>query len=175
MANLWKHGSDPSGQGLTVARLSSISVPVADGHVCHFSPNVPAIGFKDVFTGPSPYGLFTTAANTNLVTSSEQLAGWATANAAVSDGFSNSPDGFRSAARITASADNGYVAEVITTVAATQYTLSVWVKESTAGATGRVILHDETGSVEVASQAFATTGTWQRGANNRHDKRRTNI
>lgn len=159
-------GTDPTtGELLTTKnRNSLISVEVAAGAVCHFAgstttPQLP-VGFHPNFSDTDKLGLYCNTAVQNLIDESEALSNWVSVTMTETDNFGDSPDGFRSATKLAATGANGYSANVFVTSAATEYTISVYIKEITVGCTGRIIFYDETGSVELASQVFTATSDW---------------
>lgn len=157
----WTHATDPSGLLDAPVRASLISVPVAAGYVAHFSDDTLPIGYApELTTDASGRGLFTNSVITNLIDYSEELINWTSSNMTETDNFGDAPDGFRSATKLAATANNGYSANTWTSVAATKYTISVWIKEITVGCTGRLIFYSETGSVELASTVFTATSSW---------------
>lgn len=156
----WQHATDPTGLLDTKTRASAIGVMLSASTVGTFGPGQIAIGGSGLFT--SGMGLATNTAKTNLVTYSRASTGATNSNVSASDNASDGADGFRIAQRLTASANNGYQARVCTTVASTAYVASVWIKESTVGVTGRVIMYDESNGAELGSTAYTATGTWQR-------------
>ena len=161
----WQHATDPTpGQLLTTqTRGSAISCPVADGYVAHYADDTIPTAWHAGFSDTDKLGILTNSALTNLLLWSEDFtnAVWTKTTMTVTANNIDSPDGFRSADKLTAGAANDYIAQTFTTVAATQYTLSYWPREETVGATGRLIFYDETGSVELASQVFTCDGTWE--------------
>lgn len=157
----WNHATDPTGLLTTATRASAISAEVAAGYVAHFSDNQLPIGYHSAFSHTSKLGLYCNSATTNLLTYSEALSNWTqSGTSTTTDNSTDSPDGFRSASLITAGAVNDFIKLNFTTVAATEYTISVHVLESTVGCTGRLIFYDETGAAELASQTFTCTSSW---------------
>ena len=143
----------------TKTRGSLVSVPISATGVCHFANDTLPLGYKSAFTDTNKLGLFTNSARVNLSAYSEALSNWTqSGTTTTTDNDGDSPDGFRSMSKITAGAANDFIKELFTTVAATEYTVSVLIEESTVGVTGRVIFYDETGTVELASQVFTGTG-----------------
>ncbi len=158
--NFFTHGTDPTGLLTTQTRSSLISVPVSAVHVAHFCDDTLPIGFNPGFSDTDKLGVFCNTPVINLIANSEDFtaAAWVATNITKAGNDADSPDGFRSASKLTATAANGQVAHLFTTVAATQYTLSVYLKENTV--TGRLVFFDETGAVELASQVFTGTADW---------------
>lgn len=155
-------GTDPTGLLTTQSRASLISVPVDATHVAHFAPDTLPIGYHGSFSDTNKLGLYCNSAVTNLNAYSEALSNWTQSGTSVTaDSQADSPDGFRSMSKITAGAANDFIKEVMTTVASTEYTMSVYIEESTVGVTGRVIFYDETGAVELASQTFTGSASPQ--------------
>lgn len=161
LQTFWKHASDPTGLLTTQTRVSSISVPVNATEVSHFAANTLPIGFDAGFSDTDKLGLYCNRIDINLVDFSEALSNWTATSVTVVDNASDGPDGMRTASSITATGTNGNAARIFTTVVTTEYTLSIRVKESTIGATGRLIFFDETGATELGSQVFTTTAAWQ--------------
>jgi hypothetical protein len=159
----WTHASDPTGLLTTQTRGSLISVPVANGYVGHFTDDTLPIGWHSAFSDTNKLGLYCNSAVTNLAASSEDFtSGWTNSGTTDTANSADAPDGFRSATLLTATATNGQIRDSFTVSTDTEYTLSVWIKESTPGATGRVIFYDATGAAEIAATAYTATGTWQR-------------
>ncbi len=160
----WTMGNDPSGL-LAHTRASLISDVVdSSGYVAHFSglpstPQMPIVFDGALDGGSGGLGLLPRTAITNLVPDSEDLDGaWTASNVTTVSGATDAPDGFETMDEITATADNGYLKEDFVTVAATEYTVDVTIKQSSAGVQGRVIFYDETGASELAATAYTGTG-----------------
>lgn len=163
----WQHAQDPSGLLTTTSRNSTISVPLSATTVGHFSGGTALgtcqlpIGYNANFTDADKLGLYCNLAVTNLILYSRLSTGATSSNVTATDNAADGPDGFRAATTIAATANNGYLAKTVTTVASTAYCGSVYIEESTVGVTGRVIAYDESNGAELASQIFTATGTPQ--------------
>lgn len=157
----WKHATSPV-NGATFSRASVMSLPVAAGAVAHFGIDQVPIGYKSSLVNARKLALWAPATPTNLITWSEDFtnAAWTKTTMSVAGDNANAPDGFRIASKLTAGAANDQIKQTFTTLALTKYTLSVWIKEVTPGATGRVVFYDEVGASELASQAFTADDTW---------------
>ena len=162
MTDFWKLGSDPTGLLTTQSRTSLITVPVSANRVSHFAINKLPIGWHSALNdGAGGLGLYCNNAVTNLLTDSELLSNWTqSGTSSTVDDQTDAPDGFKSASELTAGADNDLVSQTFTTAGGNTYTLSVWIKESTVGVTGRIIMTNAA-DAELGAQAFTATSEWQ--------------
>lgn len=158
----WEHASDPTGRLTTQTRLADLTVDVSPTHVATFAANTVPIGHSPASLNSRKLALYAPHAETEYCTHSEDFTdvAWVKNNVTPTGEFADAPNGFRRACKLTADADNGYVSYVFASVASTQYTVGVKIKEVTPGCTGRVILYNETGAAEVASTAFVATDEW---------------
>ncbi len=158
----WTHASDPGSPQLdTYTRASLTTTEVGDepgfglrrakygsGHFAH--------KYVSAFAHASKFGMHVGDARTNLVGESADFGTtWAPTNITVTADDAESPDGTQAADRLAATADNGHVDYVLVSVASTEYT--AWVDLSRGGGSdvsGRLIIYDETGAAELASQVF---------------------
>lgn len=163
-ASFWTHASDPTGLLTTQTRASAISVPVADGYVGHFAADTLPIGYHSAFTGSSKLGLYCNSAVINILPYSEILSsGWGISNCSRADSQADSPDGFKSAASITATNINGFAYEDVASIpATTKYTFSVWVRRNGGSdVDGEIRLYDITGTATLATTTFTAADAWQ--------------
>jgi len=157
----WANATDPSSLLDPPDRGSLISVSVASTAVAHFADDTLPIGFDAAFS--AGYGLYCNNALTNIVLQSEQLgvSGWNDFNTTRADNQLDSPDGFRSASTVTASANDGAIWDQ-RAATASEYTLSCWVKRGGGSdAAGKLKLYDTTNAAFVGSTSFTATDTWQ--------------
>jgi len=95
-------------------------------------------------------------------------ATWIKSNVTVSVVWADmvdSPSGFRTARKLTATADAGYVSDTGTTTVAREYTLDFFHRRGDAmggDVAGRLIAYNITGGAEIASVAFSAGALWQR-------------
>jgi hypothetical protein len=168
MDTAWAHATDPTGLLTTTNRNCLISTQVADGYVAHWSgstttPQLP-IAYDSNFTAGNKLGLYVNSAVTNIAPYSEILTtGWAASNASLADNQGDSPDGFRTAGTVTATANNGFGYDAIGSIAnSTEYTFSIWIKRNGGSdVSGKIRLHDSASGTGT-DQAFTATSTWQR-------------
>lgn len=155
-------GTDPSGLLTTISRGSLISGQCDATHVYHAAADTLPQFYNGNFSDTNKLGLYCNSAVTNLITYSEALSNWTqSGTTTTTDNQTDQRDGFRSMSKITAGAANDFIKETVTTVASTEYTFRAVVLESTVGCTGRLIIYDETGAAELASQTFTCTSTHQ--------------
>ena len=162
--NWFVHATDPTGLLTTATRNSSISCEVADGYVGHFSPDTVAIGYHSSFTDTNKLGLLINSAQTNRMSTSENISTWGSLSAtktASDDGAS--PDGFYSSPSFITTGANGYIYQNhSSTTPSVAFTGSVWIKRKGASdVSGKIKLRDEVNATET-TQAYTATDTWQR-------------
>lgn len=112
-----------------------------------------------------PRGLLIEEQRVNLVLRSAEFdnASWNKITTTVTANADTAPDGTVTADRIAATSANSLVYQTVAGLSnTTTYTLSVWVKLSTAGATASLAFYTAGGGTTIGSQSFTTTGQWQR-------------
>lgn len=166
----WQHGQEPSGLLTAVSRDCPISVPISATQVGHFgggatigSTQLPIAYCDELTSAPDTFGLQCNGVYTNVITYSEALSNWTqSGTSTTTDNQADAPDGFRSASLITAGATNDQItSNTFVTTASWWYGMGIWIKEGSAGCTGRIIFYNETGAAEEGSKVFTATGSWQ--------------
>lgn len=166
--SLWPHGSQntdgaaPSQVDLDIYNRASIVAP-AVGAEGGFGLRRSKYGlfqfahkYNAAFAHANKLGAYFSDARTNLLGESGDFGTtWVPTDLSVIKDDVEASDGTFTADRLTATADNGHIDLVTATVAETEYT--AWVELERFGGSdvsGRLIIYDETGAVELASQAF---------------------
>jgi hypothetical protein len=166
----WTHGDDPTGL-LTDKSHASVLGNVI-GYSAGFGTYLGEMSVDDVLLGynanlsnVNQLGLRCTPDVQNLLAYSDDFTQWTPTNITVGSSFANlddSPRYFREAMKLTATANNGYVERLYTTIASTDYAQYVFIRRSGGvDVTGRIIMYDNTGAVETGSVAFTATSEWQ--------------
>lgn len=109
-------------------------------------------------------------AQTNLIASGvdRDLSTWSVSNVTHAANAVDAPDVEETASNdsdtFTATANNGYAAIGVTTVATTEYSYQAMIRRTAGGSpvTGRLIAYDVTGAAEDGAAAFSVTNEWER-------------
>ena len=165
--DFFRHAEDPATVTALTAtsRNSLISAPISASTMGHYSGGTTYGGvqipmsYNAALTGG--IGLLCNGPITNLVPYSDVDTGATNSNITSTNDAADAADGIKSAITMLASANNGYQARTCVTVASSPYTASVYITESTAGLTGRVIMYDESNSAELGSQVWTGTSSPQ--------------
>lgn len=156
-------GQDPTGSLITISRATTISVQVdATGNICHYGQHMVTIGKSSEITDVG-YALAVNDAVTNLVSDSEDFSTWTALNCIPVGRSVDSPDGFRNMTKLEVSSALGYIEHAMTTVSATLYTISIYIRDADTGSTtGKLVLYDTIGDSVISTQTFTTTSALQR-------------
>lgn len=160
----WKHASDPTGLLTTQSRNSLISGQVSPTTVAHFAPDTLPIVYNPAFRDKNKFGLYCNTARTNYLADSEDFssANWTITNSTRTADDGDSPDGFRSATTVTATAAAGYIRSVSTLGGGSiEHTFSTWIKTSSPTVAGQIRLWDADVGSYIGTTAFTATADWQ--------------
>jgi hypothetical protein len=165
--SFWSHAKDPTGLLTTTSRASTISVEVAPGKVAHFAGGTTLgtcqlpIGYHAALSDEDKLALYCNNVVTNLIPYSRLSTG-ATGATTNTDIAIDAADGFRAASRHQANSADDFVGKVCAVAESTAYCGSVYLKQYTAGVSGRVYAYDATNLAEIAGAvAFVASADWE--------------
>lgn len=177
---MFKHATDPTGKLTTYTRAGTAADQIGSQAgfglltVDYSGLSAAArtaqvdIGWKNAFSHTSKLGLRTTEAITNLVTDSDNysVAAWTKTTMTIGTASADLVDSTRrlkNAQKLTATGNNALISLTVATVAATEYTMSIYLKSGTGGNVAcRLIQRNVTAGADNAVLDIVATTDWQR-------------
>lgn len=169
----WTHATDPGTGGIfptinyTRATMATALIGNESGFgdvVGKFGATQWANGWNTSFSHATKLGLQSEDVGSNICKQSENVAlTWTNTGSTDATNQGEAPDRTETADTITATAANGLLTQSIVTVAATEYTQSLWIKRNGGSdVSGRLIMYDNIGMAEISGTVFTATDEWRR-------------